>query len=165
MTLTVNVDHHNSGLRLCVYEALSFTAPSIRWNSEEGREMRQRVRSCLERHLLSSGWPIVIALAMRGDSEAKRAWLTDLLPVAGSEHPLVEELLETGSCNNPAAAWMLEITGHTAVALLTSKPVEREGAQGTFEGMFVESVQNSLKGHPLMGATFTVPGLSGARTS
>lgn len=157
MTLTRNVDHHNSSLRDCIYQALSFTAPSIRWESEEGAEMRRRVRSYVEKRYLSAGWPVVIALAMRGDLAAKRTWLADLLSVDGSDRPLVAELLEKGSCYNPAAAWMLKITGHTASALLTSKPVERRPEQAIFHGMFAESVESGVSGHPLMGTRFALP--------
>ena len=157
MTLIANVDHHNSGLRDCIYQALSFTAPSIKWDSSTGEEMRRRVNSYLENRYLSLGWPIVIALSMKGERAAKLAWLAELPILGSSEKTLVRGLLREGTCDSPAADWMIKVTQHTAVALLDSDPVEQRASGEATADLFTQSVWNSVRTHPLTGRRFTIP--------
>lgn len=158
--IILNLDHHNSGLRLSIYEALSFVIPRVHWHSPQGVQLRLRVKSHVERRYFYSDRAIVLALSMDGDAGPKRKWLQEL---DTREKPHVEvarvteSIAKTGTCANPMSGWLFEITAHVCAHVIESTDARHAPPDDTARGIGQTGiVAEGVRGHPLMQSEFAM---------
>ena len=156
--IILNVDHHNSGLRLCIYEAMAFVAPLIRWDSPQGEHFRQRVESHVDKRFFYSDSAIVLAVSLAGDPDVKKNWVRALATrgrLGSHDAAVAGDIVKGLPVANPMAAWLFEITALIS-ALLIDDDKAHNNDLTIFTGHDV-SVRQRIEHHPLMRSQFVLP--------